>query len=508
MEYQSVEAFFQANWGWAAGIAASMFGLTLFAGRLLHPTSRDEIALWLMGAQTEEGWSRSFISLFDAVFGERHLSWKCFVRSAIASLIAVAVIWLLMGRLGAIGPRLQAELSLGAVLALALIVNVAADYLSLLETRWLLGQMHRFRSWPVQALVLIGDLLLSGAIIWLAIYAYVSSPLYTGEGESFAEILGVFSIFSVLFYSTFLTSVWTWAYILSTWVMRTVARLRIARLLDVEGKPVAILGLILGSVVFLGSFGASLALQRDADGLTAADRTLCSVFKGPVCLHVAELTAEEQAQFDLILLACEGSMTRECVDQGLDRGFGDWEIRPTIAGRLFGVACESGNARGCTALGHLHVGGIGLQPNASEAARLYARGCDGGDARGCTSLGYLHAEGIGMNPDPAEAARFFARGCDGDDARGCTNLGVLHEEGIGMDPDPAEAARLYARGCAGGNALGCINLGLLHERGIGADPDLAEAGRLYRLGCEMGEADACDWAAEVEAELQGGATGR
>ena len=40
-----------------------------------------------------------------------------------------------MGQAGAIGLRIRAELSLGALLAIALAVNVVADYVSLLETR-------------------------------------------------------------------------------------------------------------------------------------------------------------------------------------------------------------------------------------------------------------------------------------------------------------------------------------------------------------------------------------
>ena len=146
---------------------------------------------------------------------------------------------------------MRADLSLGSVLVLALAVNVIADYVSLLETRLLLGRMPR--STLGQALVLILDLALSAAIIWLAIFAYLRSPLNSGEIESFAEILGLFSIFSVLFYSTFLTSVWTWAYILSTWVMRAFTRLRLAALLDVERQPIRILGLVLSGVVFLGA---------------------------------------------------------------------------------------------------------------------------------------------------------------------------------------------------------------------------------------------------------------
>ena len=176
LEFSALNDFLQTNWGWAAGLAASMLGLTALAAGLLNPARKDEIALWLMGAHTDETWARSFTALFDAVFGSRHLSLNCFVRSTIASLVAVAIIWLMMGNLGALGLRIRSELSLGSVLVLALAVNVAADYLSLLETRFLLGRIDRFRTIPAQAAILLLDFALSAAIIWLAIFAFLHSP--------------------------------------------------------------------------------------------------------------------------------------------------------------------------------------------------------------------------------------------------------------------------------------------------------------------------------------------
>ena len=105
IEFETVRSFWEANWSWAGGLAASMLGLTLLANSLLNPARKDEIALWLMGAQSDETWARTFTSLFDAVFGERHFSMNCFIRSAIASLLAVALIWLMMGSMGTFGLR-------------------------------------------------------------------------------------------------------------------------------------------------------------------------------------------------------------------------------------------------------------------------------------------------------------------------------------------------------------------------------------------------------------------
>lgn len=517
--------FLQENAAWALGFGLAMFALTRFA-TLLNPNIRDDIALWLMGAQTETNWSKGFTALFDGVFGKNHLSLRCFIRSAIASLIAVTLIWLIMG---SVDLRVNGQMALGTVVLLGLAINVIADYVSLLETRILLGRMPK-NGW-LQVGVLILDLIISAAIIWLAIFLYLRSPLHEGEVESFAEILGVFSVFSVFFYSTFLTSVWTWAYIGSVWLMRFIAWARIAHWLDAENQPVKVLLLVLslatGVIAFAGALIVSGPLARDDQGTSIADRALCTMFRGRVCLDVAKLTPHEQTRMSVlrnVLDECYGVDAEECVLVRLssigvgstdaiqlfsfmcenqyhgycnslgflyDMGIGV-DPDPKEAALHYEKSCEGGDARGCTFLGYLHQQGIGEgASNPEEAIRFYALACDGGDMEGCGYLGYIHQHGIGLEADPEEAARLYGMGCEGGNARSCTSLGYLLEHGVGMEPDPEEVARLYEMGCVGGDARGCNNLGFLHQTGIGVEPDLLEAARLYEMSCEDGDALGC-----------------
>ncbi|MEM1363408.1 MAG: tetratricopeptide repeat protein [Pseudomonadota bacterium] len=452
MSATDIWTYLHDNTGWALGLAGAMFALTAFAS-LINPARKKELAHWLMGTQPETSWTKGFTALFDGVFGKHHLSLKCFLRSAIASLIAVTLIWLLMGNAETIGIRVETQMTLGAIVLIGLAINVVAEYVSLLETRILLGRMPK-NGWH-QAGVLIFDLIISAAIIWLAIFLYLRSPLHEGEVESFAEILGVFSVFSVFFYSTFLTSVWTWVYIGSVWLMRFIAWARIAHWLDAENQPVKVLLLVLslatGVIAFAGALVVSGPLARDDQGTSIADRALCTMFKGRVCLDVAKLTPTEQAQLEFITLACEGGVTQEC----LDRGLAVWEIDGNLAARLWRSACAGGSAMGCTGLGYLHESGIGMDPGPQEAALLYKMACDGGNAQGCNNLGALHESGIGMDPDPQEAARLYTLGCDGGEARGCYNLGLMHEFGQGIDVDLSKALQVFRRACALGYQDGC-----------------------------------------------------
>ena len=61
---------------------------------VLTDQTKLEIAVWLLGVkfrQKIEPWPDTFAKVFDRVFGEKHLSWKCFWRSSVASTILALV---------------------------------------------------------------------------------------------------------------------------------------------------------------------------------------------------------------------------------------------------------------------------------------------------------------------------------------------------------------------------------------------------------------------------------
>jgi hypothetical protein len=64
-----------------------------FVEEKLTDDTKLEIAVWLLGVkvgQKVEPWPDTFAKVFDRVFGTKHLSWKCFLRSCVASYCAVA----------------------------------------------------------------------------------------------------------------------------------------------------------------------------------------------------------------------------------------------------------------------------------------------------------------------------------------------------------------------------------------------------------------------------------
>ena len=370
------------TFGWQLTLAAFFFLMTNAALGLMSREKKDTLALWLMGAGTEENWSKSFLDLFDSLFGERHLSVRCLFRSCLASLISVSLIWGLMIWTGTLDRVVFGSLGFGNALMIGIAVNFVADYVSLLETRYLLGRVPRLRKFSAQALVLIVDLVITAAIILLAIWLAQRSGLFVVESADWLSVGLAFSIYSAPFYSTFLTSIWTWVYIVSTWVIRTFARLRLAEWIDVEHRPTLIVSLILSGIVFLGSLGVGVALEEDDSGLSRLDMAVCSVAKGTICDRMKTLTNDPETQFLLQVYACEGGVTETCVEEGL----ATYELDSTRAVQLFSASCEGGNFGGCANLGFMNANGLGVPEDLVRAFELYRQGCDGGHARSEESL--------------------------------------------------------------------------------------------------------------------------
>ena len=486
-----------AYWVWVFAVVGIFYGGTRFFGGHLSESVRDTLRLWLTqrDGEARTNWSRQFCAMFDAVFGARHLSVGCFLRSSVASLLGVLALYLLFGPvLGLLQGRTPKGLSMTEALVLGALVNVIPDYLSLLETRWLLRFMDRWRGFWAQVVLLAVDLVVSAAIIWLWIQGVrwvIGEPFL-----SVVELLAFFSIYSVFFYSSFFTSIWAWLYCGSMWFLRLFTGLGLNRVLDVWGEPVKQVALVGSVLMVLGGAVVAPVAGGGGDGEQVAGRFdiwLCSWFPDETCDHLLRQIGDEDARMAVLLEVCEGRAVEWCGARAEDIFDGD-EAR---AAPILRRACEGGRARACFILGWMHEDGRGVAQSDTESVALYRQGCDGGHAGGCTNLGGMHLSGRGVAQSDTEAVALYRQGCDGRNARGCTNLGWMYEKGRGVAQSDAEAVALYRQGCDGGDAPGCTNLGWMHEDGRGVAQSDAEAVALYRKGCDGGNAVGCGYLGDM-----------
>ena len=150
------------------------------AERAASEESRSRLAAWILRVDPKpriEVLSAKMASLFDTVFGARHLTARCLMGSVIASLASVAIVttiwigvawpfedlvyvlssdtmWRITYRLDVLSLVFQG----GTVLVLAAVFNLIPDYVSLLQTRRLLSLATATHRWPT---ILAFDLLLT-----------------------------------------------------------------------------------------------------------------------------------------------------------------------------------------------------------------------------------------------------------------------------------------------------------------------------------------------------------
>ena len=261
-----------ASWVAVIGGAYVVF---LKAEKYLREDSRASLTSWLQGeAKVDDHWSVLFGDLFDGLFNSKKIHigskvtiwWPSIPRSILASLLSVGFVFLFwrnlmppgltLGLVAAEPPNVLVQYDIiflrhGQLLLRApidflvvspLVVNVMPDYLSLVETRLILARIQRASSVLVKFGWIAVDAILTFAI------AYASFVVLTTliarfmlphlAGLSFSSHLaitatdfgiGLFpwrhfphgaTMASWFIYSTFLTSIWLWLFLISRVLVR------------------------------------------------------------------------------------------------------------------------------------------------------------------------------------------------------------------------------------------------------------------------------------------------
>jgi len=229
------------------------------AETVVKPEVKAAISQWLQNLNPTTAfanWPVTFAAVFDRIFGERHFSWHCFIRSCAASFLAVVIATLVWAALRpsqftAFVQYLK-NTSLFAVFLFAALLNLIPDYLSLLETRYIIRWMSK-RASTFRILGLLAfDLLATAAIFICWLWAAFMLGRLSYKGLLRPPIL-------IFFSSTFFTSVWVWLYAGSGLLVKLGQYLGIGVkvlkvVLDIENKPLRSMGyvaILLVTLVYL-----------------------------------------------------------------------------------------------------------------------------------------------------------------------------------------------------------------------------------------------------------------
>jgi hypothetical protein len=267
----------------AATLAVAMYAACAAAEKAARPEALADIGRILKDTTWERSARPSAIieRVFTWTFGERHLSLKCLLRSALGTLalvISVGLVNIMETQSGEIGYKLQ----------MLFFVGFLPDYVALLKTRCLFIFLKQ-RGGSVRLIILSSSDIICSMIISslfmalsLAIYALVKiypwndpnypvtpyqtvlfiwelmaptfNPMRHLAKLTYAPLEAI-TLYDVLYMSTLFTSIWMALVLLSTAVLKLLAPLHrfTGWFFDVEKHPVQAIGIVAGALVMVGS---------------------------------------------------------------------------------------------------------------------------------------------------------------------------------------------------------------------------------------------------------------
>ncbi len=288
------------SFGTYLAVCAFIYKLFEKGDDLINDDAKRQLKGWILNLKTPEkmhNWPTLFAHWFDRIFGEKHLSWKCFFRSCLASLAAVLLVTLVWAALRPQELRLilsgfwlaPSELGLiQKILLYFVALNLLPDYVSLLETRYIIKLMGKRSSfvWHIMLLLLDAIVTLFIAAALPLILAFFSFSFVSSEPISLqtylSEVLpltgnslifrGVGAPFlAICFYTAFLTSVWIWLYALSGFLLKVLALWEFTKgKVKLGEKPLTYLGAMAIIMVTVGYLCITV-LPASGDG-PVADR--------------------------------------------------------------------------------------------------------------------------------------------------------------------------------------------------------------------------------------------
>lgn len=256
-------------------LAGFVWAMSERVDAVLADDTKKEVAAWLSeGVKKAEGldgkgqnWPSTFASIFDTIFGERHLSWRCFRRSCLVSAFGVVLMFFLWGVVHPdkfiayfrLNPRPLIE-----YIPKFLFVSVLPDYISLLKSRFFIRFMAKANSLTITLLIL-SDFVATLAIVvgtfLLYDYAFISAEhrkddlQILHEGPTLDSRPGMAPLSAVL-YPAFFTTIWVTLYGVSGLALKLARRIGrglgwFNRRFDIKKKPVQSLGLVAGLLTAL-----------------------------------------------------------------------------------------------------------------------------------------------------------------------------------------------------------------------------------------------------------------
>ena len=271
-------------------VAGFVLGVFELGERFASQRAKDALSKWLLTFDVRKAGvlPDGTQELFERIFGERHFTPKCFLRSAAFSLGTIAFISIVCLLINP-NPRAVFDTSLvepWEVFGFWIPWSIVIDYISLFKTRVVLGLLSRLRRRAmIVKLVILGvDYVVYKCIFFLLAVLVLESMMIVNAVSSmdwenvismestyiaFHALFDHLSLLTlgsgfpeagtvILFWAGFAPSIWMWLYVAALFVTRGLLRsekllnwLRWA--LDVEKNPFRSIGAVAAALAFIAS---------------------------------------------------------------------------------------------------------------------------------------------------------------------------------------------------------------------------------------------------------------
>ena len=253
-----------ATWATVNGAIWILFSK---ADKVLSENARISLSHWLLNRQRfkdTKGLSNFIVPLFDRIFTNNHFSFRCFIRSSIATAVTIVSLfgWFLSFGGNCFIIAIENRYLLQPIFIYPVfcifILNIIFDYLSLLETRMVINYLENQKVFSTLIILLI-DIFYTASI---AIFLYICSSIlafsafkfglseffhrspegvmeimdmpdiysfvYTHLANLFQQEFGsAYGFYYIFFLSTFVTSIWIWGFVIASLITKFVTILKI-----------------------------------------------------------------------------------------------------------------------------------------------------------------------------------------------------------------------------------------------------------------------------------------
>jgi uncharacterized protein len=143
--------------------------------------------------------------------------------------------------------------------------------------------------------------------------------------------------------------------------------------------------------------------------------------------------------------------------------------------KAFELASKAGNLDALTALGVMHIGGIGVEQDNTKGYEYIKTAADQSDPKAQYTLGALYYLGAGVTKDLNKAFYWLNLASEQGYLDAKYNLGVMYEFGEGIEQSYVVAYENYIFAARKGNLESQIKVAEMYKKGIGVDQDLEKS---------------------------------